>query len=505
MRARPTAAGAAALRRLACLGVLALASGCSAGPDFVRPAPPATQAYTAPPLPASTVGGDDAFGVPQHFVAGAQVGGQWWRQLGSPELDALIDQALAANPTLEAAEATLGQAIEKYTAQAGAIRSPTVDAGVGAQRQQAGPGTPGQPGADRIFDLYNASIDIGYDLDLAGGNRRALEALAAQVDYRYYQLVGAQLALAGNIATTAITQARLHDQLQATLAILQAQDEQVAIARRRLQLGQASQDDLRALEAQAEGTRAGVPLLRTQLERCAHALAVLVGQAPGKGALHTFRLADFRLPGALPLVVPSELVRARPDIQAAEALLRAANADYGVAAARLYPRIGLSAQVGAQALSAGSLFEAGSLVWGLAGQLLQPLFDPGLPAEKRAALAAFDAAAANYRQAVLESLREVADVLRALDNDARSLAAQADADAAAQALLQSMQRRYALGNASYLQLLAAQQQAWRSRIELQAARARRLADTAALYQALGGGVLEDADSVAWQARTAAAD
>ena len=204
-------------------------------------------------------------------------------------------------------------------------------------------------------------------------------------------------------------------------------------------------------------------------------------------AHNAFTLDQFRLPTELPLTLPSELVRQRPDILAAEALVHAANAEYGVAVARLYPQLTLSASLGSQALSAGALFGGGSAVWALVGQLTQPLFNPGLPAEKRAALAAFDAAAANYQVVVLGALQEVADSLRALDHDAQALAALATADAAAQTSLASVQRQHALGAASYVQLLVARQQAESNRSELIAARAQRLNDSAALLQALGGG------------------
>ena len=288
--------------------------------------------------------------------------------------------------------------------------------------------------------------------------------------------------------TTAITQARLAGQIQSTEAILRAQDEQLHLSRERVRLGQAAPDDVLALQTQVEQTRAGLPLLRKQLQQGEHLLAVLTGRAPGTGGLPSFTLNELTLPSELPLVLPSELVRRRPDIQAAEALLHAANADYGVAVAKLYPQLNISASLGSQALSTGALFGGGSAVWALIGQLTQPLFNPGLPAEKRASLAALDAAAANYQSVVLEALRNVADVLRALDNDAQTLAALATADTAAQGSLESMQRQYALGAASYLQLLTAQQQAQQLRINLVAAQAQRLVDSAALYQAMGGGV-----------------
>ncbi len=464
-----------------------LLAGCAVGPDFKRPAAPDVASYTMAPLPVQTVSAPTVLGAAQHFSTAASVGAQWWQNLGSPKLDALIEQAFQASPTLAAAQATLRQAQEIYSAPAGSTLYPQVDANLGAQRQRTNPSALGQAGDAREYSLYNASVGVRYNLDLAGGNRRALEALAARADYRRYELEAARLSLAGNIATTAITQAKLAGQIQATAAILGAQDEQVQITRARLRLGQASQDDVLALQTQVEQTRAGLPLLRTQLAQSQHLLAVLTGRAPGAGGLPAFTLQDFSLPTELPLIVPSELVRRRPDIQSAEALLHAANAEYGVAVARLYPQLQLSASLGSQALSTGALFGPGSAVWSLVGQLTQPLFNPGLPAEKRAALAAFDAATANYQFVVLEALRNVADVLRALDNDAQTLAALAAADAAAQGALQSVQRQYALGAASYVQLLVAQQQAQQNRTNLIAAQAQRLVDSAALYQAMGGG------------------
>ncbi len=475
------------VRVLAALILAGLLAGCAVGPDFKRPAVPDVPGYTAVPFPAQTASAPTTLGDAQHFSTGANVSAQWWHGLGSSKLDALIEQAFQASPTLASAKATLRQAQEIYAAQAGSTLYPQVDAGIGAQRQRLNPSTLGQTGDAREFSLYNASIGVHYQLDLAGGNRRALEALAARAEYRRYELEGARLTLAANVVTTAITQARLAGQIQSTEAILRAQDEQLHLTRERVRLGQAAPDDVLALQTQVEQTRAGLPLLRKQLQQNEHLLAVLAGRAPGAGGLPTFTLEEFTLPSDLPLVLPSELVRRRPDIQAAEALLHAANAEYGVAVAKLYPQLNISASLGSQALSTGALFGGGSAVWSLIGQLTQPLFNPGLPAEKRASLAAFDAAAANYQSVVLEALRNVADVLQALDNDAQTLAALAAADIAAQGSLESMQRQYALGAASYIQLLTAQQQAQQNRINLIAAQAQRLVDSAALHQALGGG------------------
>lgn len=465
-----------------------LLTACTVGPNFNQPAAPDSSKYTATPLPEQTASAPTVLGEAQRFDVNTDVSAQWWHILGSPKLDALIAQAFQANPTLAAAQATLRQAQEIYAAQAGSTLYPQVDAGAGAQRQRVSPSALGQTGNAQEFSLYNASLGVHYQFDLAGGNRRALEALAARAEYRRHELEAARLTLAGNIATTAIAQARLAGQIKSTEEILRAQGEQLHVTQERVRFGQASPDEALSLQTQIEQTRAGLPLLRKQSQQSEHLLAVLVGQAPGAESLPVFTLAEFSLPPELPLLLPSELVRRRPDIQAAEALLQAANAEYGVAVARLYPQLNLSANLGSQALTTGALFGSGSAVWNVVGALTQPLFNPGLPAEKRAALAAFDAAAANYQSVVLESLRNVADILRAVENDAQVLAALAAADAAAQSALQSVQRQYALGAASYVQLLIAQQQAQQTSINLVAAQAQRLADSVALYQAMGGGL-----------------
>ncbi|MDH2698206.1 efflux transporter outer membrane subunit, partial [Klebsiella quasipneumoniae] len=443
---------------------------------------------TATPVADRTVSAPTQFGETQRLVEGLPIETQWWQSLGSSALDGLINEAFHVSPTLASISANLRQAQELLAAQAGSTQYPQVDVALGSQRQQMSPSSQGLSGDARQFSLYNASVGVHYNLDLAGGNRRALEALAARADYRRFELNAARLALAGNMATAAITRARLAAQLEATTAILRVQDEQLRLAHERVRIGQASPDEALSLQAQAEQTRAELPALRKQLQQTEHLLAVLAGRAPGTGGIPAFTLADFTLPVEMPLVVPSELVRRRPDIQASEALLHAANADYGVAVAKLYPQINLSANLGSQALTTGALFGGGSAVWGLVAQLTQPLFNPGLPAEKRAALAAFDAAVANYQSVVLESLRNVADTLRAVESDAQTLTALAAADMAAQASLQSVERQYRLGAASYLQLLIAQQQAQSIRINMVAVQAQRLVDSVALYQALGGGV-----------------
>lgn len=465
----------------------ALLAGCAAGPDFVRPAAPDVPAYTAAPLPRATASADAPLGQSQRFTQVSTIEARWWRAFGSPRLDALVDQALGASPTLAAAEARMRQAQETQAAQAGSTRYPTMQAGAGAQRQRTSAST-AAPAASGLFTQYNAGLDIRYRLDVSGGDRRALEALAARTDQRGFEFEGAQLKLAGSIVSTAIRQARIAGQIDVTEEIAKAQEDQLTLTRERVRLGHVEYREVLPLIAQLEQTRAGLSSLHKQHEETAHLLAVLSGRAPGAGGLPRFTLDDFMLPPELPYVLPSELVRRRPDIRAAEALLQAANAEYGVTVATPYPRIDLSANLASQALSASSLFGAGSAAWGLVAQLTQPLFDAGLPARKRASLAAFDAAAGNYRSVVLESLREVADVLRAAEHDAMALKSLAAASDAAQRSFEVVQSRYRLGVASYVELTIAYQQWQQTRMELVSAQSQRLLDTAALYQASGGPV-----------------
>lgn len=473
--------------------LVGLLAGCAVGPDFKRPATPDTAHYTATTFPMQTASAPIYLGEAQRFSESMSVSAQWWRGFGSPKLDALIEQAMVANPTLLSAQATLRQAQEVYAARVGLARYPQIDASLSGQRQRFNPGSLGLPEDAREFSLFNAGIGVHYQLDLAGANRHALMALAARIDYQRYQLHGAQLALVANLITTAVTQAKLAAQVEAMETILQVEMERLKLEQKRKALGAASLDEVLALRTQVEQTRAALLPLRLQLEQSRHLLAVLAGRVPGAEEMPQFTLADFTLPSELPRVVPSGLVRQRPDIQAAEALLQAANAEYGVAIAKFYPQLNLSANLGSQALTTAALFGPGTLIWNFLGQLTQPLFNPGLSAEKRAALAAFDAAAANYQNVVLESLRNVADILRALQYDAQQLVALAAADTTAQESMESMRRQYMLGAASYVQLLVATQQMQQNKINLIAAQAQRLLDSVALYQAIG--VESDGDGI----------
>ena len=472
----------------AVLVVVALA-GCAVGPDFRRPDPPSVSSYTADALPGETAEAKVAGGMPQRFVSGEEIPPLWWSLFRSEALDRLIRQALADSPTLSAAQARLREAEENRRAQTGALY-PRVDGDASVGRLKLSGASIGQAASNSAtFTLYNASVNVSYALDLFGGTRRAVEALQAQVDYQRFQREGAWLTLTANLVTTAIQEGALRGQIRATREIVAAEEQQLALVERQFQLGGASRPDVLAQRAQLAQTRATLPPLEKQLAQTRHSLAVLAGRFPGEaGMLPEFDLDGLSLPQELPVSVPSSLARQRPDILAAEELLHAASARIGVATANLYPQLTLTGSFGSAALDIGDLFRGDWTVWNLGAGVLQPIFRGGeLTAKRRAAIAVYDQAAALYRETVLAAFQNVADVLSALEMDAQALMTQAEAEAAARAALELARERFRLGAASYLTLLNAERQHQQARIGLVQAQATRFADTAALFQALGGG------------------
>ena len=467
----------------------AVLGGCAAGPDFRRPADPAVASYTAEALPAGTAAAPGIGGATQRFVPEGEISARWWELFGSRALDRWIREALANSPTLVAAEATLRRAQELRSARAGDLL-PGVDVSASASRQKpSGASFGGANLQINPFTLYNASVNVSYALDLFGKTRRELEALQAQVDYQGFQVEGARLTLTSNIVTAAFQEASLRGQLEATREILATQEELLGMVEKQFELGGVAKTDVLAQRASLAQSRATLPPLEKRLAQTRHLLAVLAGRFPGDTAdLPEFELKEFHLPEDLPVSLPSSLARQRPDIRSAEEVLHAASATVGVATANLYPQVTLSGQYGTSALRIGDLFRPGSAVWGFGAGLLQPVFHGGsLEANRRAEIAGFDQAAAQYRETVLQAFRDVADVLRALEYDAMTLKAQSDAEAAARDTLDVAKKQVRFGATSYLSLLNAQRQYHLARILLVQAQASRFADTAALFQALGGG------------------
>jgi NodT family efflux transporter outer membrane factor (OMF) lipoprotein len=465
--------------------VAAALPACTVGPNFHRPDAPSATRYTETPMPRETASVSGAAGATQRFVTG-DLPAQWWSLYQSEPLERLVREAIAASPTLAAARATLRQAQENLAARSGALLYPAINGNASATREKLSNAAFDQPGA-QIFNLYNASINVSYMLDIFGGNRRQLEGFQALVDYQNYQLEGAYLALTSNIVTAAISEASLRAQLQATHDILAAEQEVVRRVRRQYELGGVARLDLVAVQSQAAQTEATIPPLEASLAQARHLLAVLTGRAPSEASVPEFNLDMLHLPEEIPVSVPSELARQRPDIRASEALLHQASAQIGVATANLYPQVTLTGSFGGQANQLHNLF-AGPSVWSIGAGLLQPIFRGGeLQAERRAAIAAFDAAQAQYQETVLQAFRNVADALRVLEEDARAVKAQAEAEALARTRLDLTRKQFELGGTSYLALLDAQRQFAAARVTLVRAQSTRYADTAALFQALGGG------------------
>jgi NodT family efflux transporter outer membrane factor (OMF) lipoprotein len=461
-------------------------AGCTVGPTLRPPEFTTTDSYTESPMPPETVSAPTAAGAAQRFAFAQQLSAEWWTLFHSAELNALIKQALGENPSLSSARAALRAAQENLRAARGALLYPGVDASLQATRERAPSAVTGSSTPE--FNLFNASVGVSYTLDLFGGSRYQLEALKAQVDYQSYQFEAVYLLLTGNIVTAAVSEASLREQIRATEEIIASEEKQFNVVKRQFELGAVPWVSVLALETELANTKATLPPLEKQLAYTRHALSALVGQLPSGRRLPEFQLQSLQLPEVLPVSLPSSLVHQRPDIRASEALLAQASAEVGVATANLYPQITLSGSYGFEALDTANLFDGQSVIWSLGAGLLQPIFHGGeLRAKRRAAMAAYDQAAGQYRETVLKAFQDVADVLRSLEADARTLKAQIQAETAAQGTLDLTQKQFELGAVNYLALLVAQRAYQQARINLIQAQGARYSDTVALFQALGGG------------------
>ncbi|MYM24333.1 efflux transporter outer membrane subunit [Duganella sp. FT135W] len=463
-------------------------SGCALGPNFNTPAAPAAanDSYTPTPLPSTTASAPGLGGAAQQFAFGQEIPAQWWTLFRSPELDQLIRNALAQNPSMAAAEASLRQAQESYNAQSGSLVYPSVNGQLGATRQKTSTATAGA--AAGVFNLYNASVNVSYTPDVFGATRRTLEGAQAAVDYQRFQVEATYLTLSANVVTTAIREASLRAQLKATREVLDALNQQLGVIEKQFEYGAIPRATVLSQRNQVAQVAATVAPLEKSLAAAQHQLSVLAGKLPGEAGMPQFALESLTLPEQLPVSLPSALVRQRPDIRASEEALHQASAAVGVATAAQYPQFTLSGSYGSSATTFGKLFDSDTNVWNLAAGIAQPIFNGGaLSAKRRAAEAAYDAAAAQYRATVLGAFQNVADALRALEADAAALKSQADAESLARETLALTQQQYKLGGISYLVLLDAQRSYQQTHISLVQAQAARYADTAALFQALGGG------------------
>jgi NodT family efflux transporter outer membrane factor (OMF) lipoprotein len=468
------------------LALMLALGGCAVGPDFRSPALPSDAGYRADTLPAATVSSSVPTGDAQRFLQGEAVSRQWWTLFANDELNRRVEQALANSPSIASAQAALREA----EAQTGAARGglfPSVDASLGANRQNS-PVSFSGGGSASPYTIHNASIDVGYTLDLFGGVRRGIEARSALAELQKNELDGTYLSLAANVVTTSIREASLRGQIRATEEITDVYQQQFDLVDKQFATGAKSQGDVLFAQSQVAAAQAQLPALRKALAQTQTQLAVYLGQFPTQSQFAALELDALTLPTDIPLSLPSTLVRQRPDIRSAEASLHAASARVGIATANLYPSINLSASVGSQALNSSDLFGSSSEAWSLGLNLLQPIFRGGtLRAQKRAAEAGLDKASADYRTTLLTAFQNVADSLRALELDAEGLAAQGAAAEATSSSLELTRKQYEDGSVAYLQVLDATRLYQQSRLAVIDARATRLADTAALFAALGGG------------------
>lgn len=475
------------MRRALTLLPLALLAGCEVGPNFRPPAAPDVSRYTPQPLPVRTAAVRVHGGKAQRFVRNMDIPGDWWRLFHSQPLDRLVTQALRANPDIASAQAALREAQENLYAGEGALY-PNVGAGLQAERESVSGAAFGLPGRHFTLNLTTAQVSVGFVPDVFGGTRRQIESLAAQAQYQRFELEATYLTLSSNVVATAVQEASLRAQIATTRQTIQVETQALGLVQRQFQVGAAPKWNVLQQQATLAQTRATLPPLQKQLGQTRDKLARLIGQFPSQPIAARFQLASLQLPEDLPVSLPSNLVRQRPDVRAAEAQLHAASANVGVAIADQLPQFNITGGFGGESTGFAGLFQPGSLIWSMVGNISQKLFDAGqLAHKKRAAVAALDQAAAQYRGTVLTAFQNVADALRALQSDAEALRAQTEAERAAYASYSLAQQQFKLGAIDYLTLLDSERTWDQARLNLVQAQANRFADTAALFQALGGG------------------
>ena len=465
-----------------------LTAGCAVGPDFKRPAPPVVSGYTREPLTTTVASPNVQAGEAQRFSNGTDLPGDWWTVFHSPPLDALIEQSLTRNPDLKAAQAALSVARENVLAQRG-VYFPSVTAGATASRQGQSQALSPTPSTNAyLYNLFTAQVSVSYVPDVFGLNRRTMESLRAQEQGVRFQMIATYTTLTANVVVAAIQEGALRMQVDATRQVIDFNANMLEILKYQFAHGYASGLDVAAQESQLAQVRATLPPLLKQLAQVRDLLAVLTGRYPSEAPAEDFELASLELPRDLPVSLPSTLVAQRPDVRQAEANLHDASAKIGIAVANRLPSVQLTGDAGSTALALKDVFAGGSGFWGIGAAATAPIFEGGtLLHQERAAKAAYVQAAEQYRSTVLTAFQNVADALTALEQDAEAVQAAATAADAAREMLALAERQWQAGYAGYLALLSAEQADQQARISLVQAQASRFADTAALFQALGGG------------------
>ncbi len=458
--------------------------GCAVGPNFVRPKPPTVERYTHGAGPTATVSAESQV---QRFEKGAQVARDWWRLFDSPKINAVLEEALANNQTLQAAQASLRQSQESLRAGYG-VFFPQFNGDFNATRQKFSPARFGSTSTSLLFNLFTLATTVNYTLDVFGGERRAVEGLRAQADFQHYTVLATYLTLTGNVVNAAIAQAGYRAEIKATEEMVRLLKDQVKITEAQAKAGTVPYSNVLSIRSQLAATEATLPPLQQNLTQTEHLLATLAGRFPAEWTPPEIDLGEIKLPADLPVSLPSDLVRQRPDILSAEAQLHVASANIGVATAALFPTVTLDGAYGTNNTSIKNLFKKASTYWSIAGDASTPLFHGGtLWFQRKAAIQGYQQFLANYRQTVLSAFAQVGNTLRALEHDAEALRAESLALDSAEGALHLIEKNYQAGLVSYLQVLVADNQYYQAKIGYLQALAQRLQDTVALFVALGGG------------------
>jgi NodT family efflux transporter outer membrane factor (OMF) lipoprotein len=470
------------------LAVLLFAPACVVGPNFKKPAPPDVGGYTPAPISTTSSTPNVAGGEAQRLVEGKDIPGEWWKVFHSEALGDLIERALKANPDLKSAQAALLVARENVLAQRGFYYPSVTGSFTATRARSAADLSPVLNASVQNYSLYTPQVSVSFVPDVFGLNRRTVESLAAQAQQARFALAATHITLSSNVAAGAIQEASLRGQIDATHELIKINTDMLKVLKEQYTNGYAGQLDVAAQESQLAQVTTTLPPLLKQLAQQRDALAAMAGGFPNQDLAEKFELSSLQLPQELPLSLPSQLVEQRPDVRQAEENLHAASAQIGIAIANRLPSFALTADGGSAPTAFSKMFLGGNGFWDLTAGITQPIFDAGtLRHRERAAKAAFTEAAEQYRSTVLTSFQNVADTLHALEQDADALkAASASADAA-KVTLDLTTGQVKAGYAGYLALLSAEQAYQQAVINLAQARANRYADTAALFQSLGGG------------------
>ena len=470
------------------ISALLFTAGCAVGPKFKRPAPPTNGGYA--PVPLSTTGSTNnaAGGEAQQFLEGRDIPGEWWALFHSKPLDDLIERSLKANPNLKAAQAALLVARENVLAQRGAFYPSVTGAFSAIRAKTSSDVSPVTNTSALNYSFYTPQVSVSYVPDVFGLNRRAVESLKAQEQQARFALAATHITLSTNVAAAAIQEASLRAQIAATRQLIEINTSMLQTLRNQFAKGYVGRLDVAAQEAQLAQVTATLPPLLKQLAQQRDLLAALSGGFPNQDLTETFELSNLALPQELPVSLPSQLVEQRPDVRQAEENLHFASAQIGIAVANRLPSFALTADAGAMAVVFGHLFTGGTGFWDVGASVTQPIFDGRtLLHRERAARAAYSQASEQYRSTVLTAFQNVADTLNALQQDADALKAAAAAKDAASVTLDLAKKQFQAGYVNYLALLSAEQSYQQALLNLVQAQANRYADTAALFQALGGG------------------